>query len=220
MSNFPIPAFATFTGVDDRTNLTKAAKLAERYPIEWGVLFSASNRDARYPCSQAIDEIINMPGRLSAHLCGSIAMDAIDGLVLDSRLSRFGRIQVNARRYNNYENIERFGAAIGADIIIQKREEFDPDLPLSQLYDCSGGRGQIPSRLPPIPDTQDSEIKYGYAGGMGPDTVGIVLDRIPAASGAFWIDMETNVRTNGWFDLSKCQKVCELIWGDGCGVAV
>lgn len=48
------PEFVTFTGIDDRTDLTAADELARQYPIEWGVLFTQSNRDARFPCAQAV----------------------------------------------------------------------------------------------------------------------------------------------------------------------
>jgi hypothetical protein len=39
-----------------------------------------------------------------------------------------------------------------------------------------------------------------------------VIDEI-AASGPYWIDMETKVRTNEWFDLGLCRRVCEAVYG-------
>ena len=38
------PEFITFTGIDDRTDLVLADFLANRYPIEWGILFSQTNK--------------------------------------------------------------------------------------------------------------------------------------------------------------------------------
>ena len=42
------PAFITFTGIDGSTDLAGMIKLAEQYPIEFGVLFSsAQSKDAK-----------------------------------------------------------------------------------------------------------------------------------------------------------------------------
>ncbi len=38
------PEFITLTGLDDRTDLDAAIALSEKYPIEWGVLFSPSQQ--------------------------------------------------------------------------------------------------------------------------------------------------------------------------------
>ena len=46
------PSFITFSGIDDRTDLVRAKELSSRFPIEFGLLFSESNKDSRYPSKQ------------------------------------------------------------------------------------------------------------------------------------------------------------------------
>jgi hypothetical protein len=54
----------------------------------------------------------------------------------------------------------------------------------------------------------------GYSGGIGPATVVEILGRIAAPDGAlYWIDMESGVRTDGAFDLAKCEAVCRAVYG-------
>jgi hypothetical protein len=41
-----------------------------------------------------------------------------------------------------------------------------------------------------------------------------ILARIAAPDGAlYWIDMESGVRTDGVFDLAKCEAVCRAVYG-------
>lgn len=55
--------------------------------------------------------------------------------------------------------------------------------------------------------------RVGYAGGMGPDTVADYLRLVEeaGADGPFWIDMEERVRTDGWFDLDKVERVLDAL---------
>lgn len=41
------------------------------------------------------------------------------------------------------------------------------------------------------------------------------LDIAPGA--AYWIDMESGVRTQGRFDLAKCEAVCRAVYGQAGG---
>ena len=202
------PLFITFTGIDDRTDLTRADRLAEQYPIEWGVLFTHTNRDARFPCQQAIDEIATINGLRSAHLCGGASRNfqSTGALPEGMPVSKFQRVQVNGYEINTrlfWSVIERHRV----QIICQTRSGFSAG-GFYQLYDCSGGRGIMPDKLPPHPGR---DMFVGYAGGMGPDTVKDYLSKIEG-NGHFWIDMEGQVRTDGWFDLDKVERVCELVY--------
>ena len=206
------PEFITFTGIDDRTDLARADKLASMYPIEWGVLFSANNQDARYPCLQVVNEVMDIKGKKAAHLCGDVCKDtAQKGIVVDwVPLKKFDRTQLNGIDVctNHFEKLKK---AYGVKVIRQVSEEkFTSHAPFHELYDISAGEGIIPDRIPGHPD---GETLVGYAGGMGPETVVGYLDKIDK-SGPYWIDMETRIRTNGWFDLEKVTKVCELVYGD------
>ena len=83
---------------------------------------------------------------------------------------------------------------------------------LAVLYDPSGGKGLTakvwPEATPIAP--------VGFAGGINPDNVREVLTAIgyrqPTVPGhpAYWIDMESGVRTDEKFDLAKCQRVLDV----------
>ena len=204
------PEFITFTGIDDRTDLARADKLAGMYPIEWGVLFSADNQDARYPCAQAVNEIMQIKGYKAAHLCGKVSKDAAQGQRVDwVPLEQFNRIQLNGKEVPT-EYFDKLKSTYGVEIIRQVCEAgFSGHAPAFELYDISGGEGVIPEKIPAHPD---GKTFVGYAGGMGPETVISYLKRIDI-NGPYWIDMESRIRTNGWFDLAKVTKVCELVYG-------
>ena len=204
------PEFITFTGIDDRTDLERADKLASRYPIEWGVLMSEHARDARFPSNQTISELADIAGKKSAHLCGDYAsIISICGTFPDPfKLGRFDRVQVNGRRSLTNSLIE-LAKKSKYDFIFQtKRTAFTTGSQFLELFDCSAGHGRFPDRVPVLPGP-DSLV--GYSGGMGPDTVIDYLKMIHG-EGRFWIDMEWRVRSNGWFDLDLVEKVCQQVY--------
>lgn len=215
------PAFITFTGVDDRANLHRMDQIASWFPVEWGILFSPGNRDARYPCHQAVKEILAVGGRKAAHLCGGHARDLaecgyLNHLCSDYKgkdaipLAAFGRAQLNGVDLPRV-HFGKISAQYVIDVILQSRTpEFPDDPRCSFLYDASGGTGMFPESVP----ARVTGRMVGYAGGMGPDTVLDYLRLIEAAGGEgdFWIDMEGRVRTNGWFDLVKVERVCERVF--------
>ena len=124
----------------------------------------------------------------------------------------FDRIQVNFRpSWYNYGALRGLAEAIGRPIICQHRDQYmfpDQDPRLQFLYDRSGGRGVPPKRLP---KWHESNGFVGYAGGIGPGNVIDVLKGITAED--FWIDMESGVRTDDWFDLDKVEDVCRQVYG-------
>lgn len=229
-----LPEFITFTGLDDRTDLVRAEELAKQYPIEYGVLFSSSNKDSRYPSQQGVKEILKMDCKKSAHLCGSVSTAFRKGIFygegsqFDVPLHGFDRVQINCRSSELIPEVShsfKFARSV-LDIIpiYQSRSEYFPAGNLAlPLFDMSGGRGKLPAEIPPLL----ADHLVGYAGGMGPDTVADYLAKIASATYAnelgsrseqtehdykFWIDMEGQIRTDGWFDLDKVQKVCELVY--------
>jgi hypothetical protein len=207
------PEFITFTGIDDRTDLERADKLASVFPIEWGVLLSATNRDAKFPSQQAVNEILDIKGAKSAHLCGDISRNFQSGFLPEHvDLSRFDRVQVNGIDID-YGCFDDHSDDLGVSIITQLRgTTFSTLDPMKhwvyELYDCSGGKGLLPATMPQIPSINEM---VGFAGGMGPETVLDYLSKIEG-DGQFWIDMEGRVRTNGFFDLDKVESVCQLVF--------
>jgi hypothetical protein len=78
------------------------------------------------------------------------------------------------------------------------------------LMDASGGRGRAPDSWPrPI-----AGVACGYAGGIGPDSIGADLTRIAEAvgEGVIWIDMEGRVRDEAdRFDLNRVETVLRAV---------
>ena len=205
------PAFITFTGIDERTDLARVQALSDRYPVEWAVLFSAARQetDPRYPSLVVTEEFRLMPIRKAAHLCGDYAKAVVKCGKPNVFLTGFQRIQINTispvpMAINDYASIW------SAQGVMQVRGDDFPEIKKVQmLFDRSGGRGVVPGRWPRHPG---GDRLVGYAGGIGPDNVLDVLAVINA-DGPYWIDMESGVRTDDWLDLDKCEAVLEAVYG-------
>ena len=74
------------------------------------------------------------------------------------------------------------------------------------LLDASGGEG-IETSLVAF-----AGKKIGYAGGINADNVADKLTFLMENEqvGDFWIDMESGVRTDDWFDTDKVRRVLEI----------
>jgi len=221
----------TFTGIDGKTDLGRLWEIQQEYPIaEFGVLVAKNWRDNgnRYFNPSYLDSL-DRGLNLSAHLCGSIARAAVRG---DWQPFRdwardfpffFNRCQINIA--NSAENPDLFvydGDAYYFDeIILQQNSSKDCQLFLSSmndrhhnritaLMDESGGKG-INTPLEPL----ELPHKIGYAGGFNVDNVADKLSFLLTSEqvGDFWIDMESGVRTDDWFDLDKVIKVLEICDG-------
>lgn len=231
------PNKVTFTGVDNQTDLNRLASISKKYPsVEWGVLFSKRNQgnSRRYPSIPFIEALtavyidVNPPINFSAHICGRYSNDIMENNIHDPDLvnllrGNFQRTQINIADGETsvtgdlkVENAETFARIIGAkSAIVQCRGNFPKDNRVDWLYDTSGGAGMSPSTWDAKED--ETEAYCGYAGGIGPDNVLHVLDRINASrtiNRNYWIDMEGNVRTDEWLDLDKCESVLKQVYGD------
>lgn len=179
--------------------------------LNGGVLSSSSNNDARYPSRQAVDELIDTAGKnnlkLSLHLCGknSRNFQTFDFNLFNNLLAPYSRIQVNGK-IEDIEILESHMNVLRRDVIIQVAE-FNKDINLKQLFDLSGGRGIVPDKFPDHPG-----YMVGYAGGIKSYNVMDIIDQINDER--FWIDMETSVRSNGWFDLDEVRYICEKVYID------
>lgn len=208
------PQFITFTGVDEKTDIDRMVDLSERFPIEWGLLFSKNRQalDPRYPSISVMEKVFPRGLRLAAHLCGRYAHDIMSGDFSrsDLPLEHFSRIQVNHAKPEP-ERIRAI-AVEGQPIIAQWR---DPDLfptadeGVQWLYDLSGGNGIAPDHWPA--NTTDRMV--GFAGGINPTNAvavkQIVSEKSPAG---YWLDMESGVRTDGYLDLNLVEKVCLAVY--------
>lgn len=206
------PEFITFTGVDDQTSIDGMRELSSVYPIEWAVLFSPKRQgiEPRYPAVDTMERVGASGLRLAAHLCGRYADLIMDGdwPAVPIELGPFSRIQVN-HCAPVAVRLAEFSAKCGLRCIGQARTpEFPEATEVEWLFDASGGRGIVPSAWPPHPGVR----LCGYAGGLGPDNVACVLEAI-GATGPYWIDMESQVRSNDRLDLRRAEQVCRAVYG-------
>jgi hypothetical protein len=216
----------TVTGADDSIKPEDLVPLTEKYPfVEWGILFSGSRQGGpRYPSDGWISKLMhpamqNRLPNLCAHLCGKWVRD----LVLDGKATWWEKYRGYAEIFkrvqlNFHGQFHKAGKGFSGrlknlehDFILQHDGVNDAtilalgaDLPVSPLFDRSGGAGVLPASWPkPI-------WKYqGYAGGLSPENIEDELHRILDAAGEsrIWIDVETRVRSedDGRFDLGKVE---------------
>ena len=212
------PSFIAFTGVDRLDLLPGLKSLSARYPIEWGVLVDPDQEDkALFPDAGVRAALLAEPGlRWAAHICGAGARDIV-AAPRDTAVAVAGvqRVQVNhSFQGSNAEQIAAardYGRRMGVRPVLQCAGPFPDEAGVDWLYDISFGAGVKPKDWPAL--ATDGPF-CGYSGGIGPATVVEILRRIAVPDGAlYWIDMESGVRTDGAFDLAKCEDVCRAVYG-------
>jgi len=219
----------TITGVDAFTDLATLSKISHEFPfVEWGVLLSKSKAgiENRFPNEVYIDKLLEHKLNFACHICGELAYDFIlGGSEFISRYARwvmsFKRLQLNVANVIDHADRNAVLKTIKElknmpRIIIQTRSVvplwWPTDLMncVDFLYDCSGGRGMLPSAWPSIELWPENEPlpNYGYAGGLSPDNLESQLVLMEKASGSqsVWIDVESGVRTNDILDLDKVRR--------------
>lgn len=216
-TSYTAPAYITFTGIDRADLLPGMLALSARYPIEWGVLLDVEQEGAPlFPAAAVRRALQSAPVRLSAHICGGAARSIVEGGDPALDLAGFSRMQINHGRAgsgdHDIRNSAHFGARHGVRTALQCQGEFPADLRVDWLYDVSFGTGVRPNSWP----AAAALLPFcGYSGGLGPDTVRATLPKLPIAAGAsYWIDMESGVRTDGRFDLGKCEAVCRIVFDE------
>lgn len=126
------------------------------------------------------------------------------------------------KKYPLEENIANAMQKTLRPIVIQHNnskdkflKEFMRDQPchlLNVLFDASGGRGQVIENVQPA----FPEIYCGYAGGIGPETVRGIVEKVEEANtgtyNRYYIDMESKIRdSEDWFSLEKCSEVIKVV---------
>lgn len=213
----------TITGADDAVDPADLHRLSAEFAfVEWGILRSARAGRPRYPSAEWLGALAasrtgRPPIRLAAHLCGTLARDALAGreAVVDADL--FQRHQVNGFELPA-EALFELAPRAATEFILQVRSESGLlsvaaaafaraglGGRFSLLFDPSGGRGVEAARWPPPP----AGVAMGYAGGIKPATVEAVLRDIGQVEGDFWIDMESGVRAGDRLDLGLVRQVLE-----------
>lgn len=218
----------TFTGVDGKTDIDALIKLQNQYSVaEFGVLVSQNwwKNGNRYFNPSFLGGLVHL--NLSAHFCGKIARYAIYGDFspffkwAKEYNTMFNRCQINiSTATENPESfaVTSFNSLFFEEFILQQKSADNCSLfinstmydKVSVLLDASGGRG-IDTPIKVLPNA-DKHFKVGYAGGFTPENVAEKLTYLYEKKevGDFWIDMESGVRTDDWFDIDKVRSVLEI----------
>jgi hypothetical protein len=219
-SNSPHPpTLLTFTGADDFTSIPDMVELAQRRPIEWGILFSEKRQGMpRYPSLQWVRALLAAARdggvHLSAHLCGEYSRLVTTGRPcgLESLLGDFARVQINTASQVDPAVVLRWASTIGAmppRPILQCRGDFPVSDEVDWLYDPSGGHGLHPTTWPAAPLGR----RVGYAGGLNPSNIAQVVSTVGSATASYWMDLETGARDeNDRFSIPRCVSVCDVVW--------
>lgn len=213
----------TVAGVDDSVEPGQLAALSLAHPfVEWAVLFSQDRQGSpRYPSLDWVDALCREDVRLAAHLCGRLAVGPLTGGPLDWKnyvnFGCFDRIQLNHRLDPGSIN---FAAALSfindcaaKEFIVQVGtrnaavyEGLRSAPNVAPLFDRSGGRGVLPEAWP-----EPCAAWCGYAGGLNPDNLDAQLKILTALpGGAYWVDMESGVRTDDRIDLDKVRACLDV----------
>lgn len=216
-------------GIDEKTDLEKLQKLQEEYPlVEFGVIISRNWKDNgnRYWNPENLEKLKDKNLNLSVHLCGALARNAIlnnwepvkDFLGDNLLLFRRAQLNIAVNKKNPKELVLDIPEPLEEIVIQQKRDNIDmfmnyylskKDKKVSILLDSSGGQG-IDTPLIPL----DIEGKVGYAGGFGPENIlektSFLLNSKEVHS--FWVDMESKLRTDDWFDITKAKDICKKVY--------
>lgn len=223
----------TLTGIDSKVLRWQAQQLLDEHPsVELGILWSDTRDAPRYMRRSAICSALEalaslaQPGRgnmrLAVHVCGAEATRAFLGLAEDTRLdvsdmmmretirAYAARVQINGRP--SRWHVARATGIFRRSIITQWRP-MDRSAPFTVfpntavLVDASGGRGVEPETWS-VPDVR---APVGFAGGLSLENLAFHLPKIlPLARPGFWIDMETSLRTNDWFDMERAKATVQV----------
>lgn len=198
----------TLTGIDSRTTHSDVSSLL--YPgVELGVLYTA-NPDGRnrYPTLVQAAELLSWCDAAAVHVCGSEARRQLLAGELGELTSRCQRIQVNGAV--SVEVLKALCDKFPKHTILTQHTERNallasvPYANHALLVDGSGGRGVVPEQW----ERPLTPKAVGFAGGLTPDNIEAEWTRIePVFSRSSWLDMETGIRTDDWFDAEKARRV-------------
>lgn len=221
----------TFTGVDNQTTTLALNHLAHSYEnIEFGILVSQNNTGSdevnRFPNFETIDKVLNagLPN-VSCHICGGLArhyvhtgdFSEIRDFLGQERVAKFSRLQLNIRGYDGFKP---FYIQEDIKIIIQVSDSksysyfwdmnrLNPDK-VSALVDYSGGQGKLGC----FNYVSDGDEHFGYAGGINLENIAYLTGYIEGRNEYdvdYWLDMESSVRTDDWFDINKVREICNEV---------
>lgn len=204
--------------------------LSQQFPfVEWGLLLSqAKPGTPRYPSVQWMQEAAKIPIRFSGHICDKWMREVCKGKwgIFDELpfWPMFKRFQINFSHEVDRLDIGRFliglqepGLQVKQQIILQVEDVNHPVVlaaskvtNVAPMYDVSSGHGILPQEWP----QQVSMNRCGFAGGLSPDNVAGVLEKLESVAPDFaWIDVESKVRSEDdqKLDLDKVRQFLENV---------
>lgn len=212
------------TGPDDAVNIGDLNAMAEQFPyVEWALLCEPEAAGtARAPSFEWIDEFMReAKGHRAVHMCTSALIGLSNGEEKFRRIvAGFDRIQLNFKYRDAGDSVNLPGLVAQVKSFPDKTfifqyggkymkllSAFKGCGNMALLFDASAGSGTLPGSWPaPV-----EGFVCGYAGGLSPDNVVAQIRAIAKAAPGYttWIDMESGVRTNDVFDLTKVRCVLE-----------
>ena len=221
----------SFIGIDKKTDIERLLKIAEKYPeVEFGFLCSESvtgtNQNNRYPALILLQKLKNKSVNLSLHVCGKLArtvcqtgnFDEVKKLV-GQYFDMFDRIQLNVVESRFKELVTN---TCGKQIVIQTNLSEPKSKQTYEMFreanidnivflsDNSGGKG-----LEVEFDYFEGVDYQGFAGGLNPENILERKEEIDILwEKDYWLDMESGVRTDDWFDLDKVEDICKKVLGE------
>jgi hypothetical protein len=218
----------TLTGLDANVDLDRVEALSQEFPfLEWGVLLTDTGRGVgRYPDLSTVERFaqasVARRARFALHVCKGAVEDVLQGRGVVAELAaQFPRVQLNSVfPKDRLASLRAFVRGCQSQTLIVQHNTANfnvwpvmSDLPnFAVLFDASKGRGRAPRQWP----CAIRQVHCGYAGGLGPQTLGDELPKIARASHeqAAWVDMETHLRTEGdRFDLERA-RACAQVFRD------
>ena len=220
----------TLTGVDDHTSLSELSKLTDAFPfVEWAVLYTPHREGVGRNPGKAWREAFfeALAPHSAVHLCGAQAFEQLLAGALSPEILRAKRMQlnINVRRddFAQAQVLEVFARALDlCPAVILQYHPRSAELvgrfisTLSEadaarchvLMDASGGTGRSPERWSRPEALNRSYV--GFAGGLGVTNIRAALNELSLYHRPYWVDMETGVRTDERFDVTKAALILEL----------
>lgn len=215
----------SITWADNKVSYNALKNLQNKYPfVEWAILFSQfKSGQQRYPDASYRNELLLWELNLAAHFCGwysKTVLETKDYSILTRLSEQFKRVQINYNFSSNDKwNLQSFLDFVDTtperEYILQYNKSNSETLDKAELdglpsnvhflFDASGGRGKVIETFP----EPFHNIYTGYSGGISVDNIESICALITKTpnEASVWIDMESGVRTENEFDLTKVETI-------------
>lgn len=235
------PKWVTFSGADDNVVVSDLVVFSKRFScIEWGVLYCPEKEGtARHPSAVWRESFLDQRFNSTClHLCGEqVFRNLFDPRRRETILrhaKRYTRCQIDINikkpTFSDDDVLGLYLLLLENDLTIVVRYDAERSDVVHRLFDRVG-RSEMTRRvhvlfdtppghgkaLKPWPIPLNYDTYYGYAGNLGPGSVGQQLARIREVLHEdfedYWLDLESGVRTGNQFDLYKLTMVLNAIYG-------